>query len=1011
MFWKSPRRVANCFATCAVGLFLLSTPLAQAQDTHTVYSFNIDAQTLGTALDGIVEKTGAQLFYPNELSSVQNSQAVIGSYTLDEALKLLLEGTNYKRGVTQSGVIYVLNAPKESQASNVQPAPLSSQLSPQTIPTPNYSEEEVPPTITTLETVTVTRYRQSLEKALYNKRQAISQLESIIAEDMGKFPDSNLAESIQRVPGVAISREGGEGRQITLRGLGPSFTRTTLNGMEVPASTDGLDSSGGLNTGRAFDFNVFASDLFSRVDVHKTTSASMEEGGIAGTVALFSPKPMDNHPSNLVIASNARYNNLTGQIDPSLFGLWNGTYKDDKLGFLLSASYSDRSVRQEGFGTVRWTTPIIDGSGPFPSEQDVEVIGTPSVSDCADSSETIVSPINCLWFPRLPRPDFFGNSQTRSGLTGSFQYHPNDQTKLTIDTLMSSLINRRNNYNFFEFFLSSFNEVQPTSIQIADNGKQVEAASFDNVESFVESRKQDSDTEFFQLVANIQHRFTDSLSIDALIGSATSNSHREEYRYYMRSIPHSYSFDFSDNANVPDVSYGYDFNDASNFSLIDGRLSSSDVLRNNTTARIDATLDLDILRIKSGLSYNKRTTEYQVAYISDFPDQDSASGFTQAFPYNRYGFKFDGPLFPFTVANIDKINAVLLTSPFVKNYAQSWQTHENTLAAFLELQAALDLNGMPLRVNSGARIVETRVKSEGFTQSQQVMSRNSYTNLLPSASLSLDTSDNWTLRASYARNMTRPSFNFLNPGNPAFGYNTGTVVTGNPYLLPSISADIDFSVEWYPGSESLVSFNIFNKEIKSLIEISESRQLIDPIYYSTIEADPEYDPNVTVDFRTVPYLHITPSNEEGGTLRGIEVIYQQPFSILPSPFDNFGATANYTYVKADNKITGLSENSYNFTLYYEEPQFGGRISINTRDDYIIRLPGENGNLAEGKNGQTQVDVSAFYNLNDKLKLTFEIVNLTDEYERIYGTGDGTLNLPREYNHTGAQYLLGLRIIL
>lgn len=145
-----------------------------------------------------------------------------------------------------------------------------------------------------VEVIEVTGFRGSLIKALDAKRSSANTRESIMAEDIGKFPDLNVAEAIQRVPGVAISREGGEGRNITLRGFSPGFTRTTLNGMEVPAGSDGLDSGGiTVNSSRAFDFHVFASELFNRIDIQKTQTASTEEGGIAGTVDMYSARPFD----------------------------------------------------------------------------------------------------------------------------------------------------------------------------------------------------------------------------------------------------------------------------------------------------------------------------------------------------------------------------------------------------------------------------------------------------------------------------------------------------------------------------------------------------------------------------------------------------------------------------------------------------------------------------------------------------------------------------------------------
>ena len=233
-----------------------------------------------------------------------------------------------------------------------------------------------------LEEVTVTGFRGSLSKALDQKRDAVNVRESIMAEDIGKFPDLNIAEAIQRVPGVAISREGGEGRQISLRGFGPQFTRATLNGMEVPASTDGLDSGGGINSGRSFDFNVFASELFNRVDIQKTTTASMEEGGIAGTVDLYSAKPFDYSGFKSSLSLQDGYNSLTSEHDPRVAFLVSNTFADDKLGALLSVAYSQRTVRQEGFGTVRWTTPVITGN-TYPDTATPIINGDIAESDCA----------------------------------------------------------------------------------------------------------------------------------------------------------------------------------------------------------------------------------------------------------------------------------------------------------------------------------------------------------------------------------------------------------------------------------------------------------------------------------------------------------------------------------------------------------------------------------------------------------------------------------------------------
>ena len=304
-----------------------------------------------------------------------------------------------------------------------------------------------------IEVIEVSGFRGSLNKSLLEKRTSVNSKESIVAQDIGKFPDLNIAESIQRVPGVAISREGGEGRQITLRGLSPSFTRTTLNGMEVPASTDGTDSGGGVNGGRGFDFNIFASELFNRVDIQKSPTASMEEGGIAGTVDLYSAKPFDYDGFKFVSSLQGGYNSITEEVDPRAAFMVSNRFADDKIGVLFSAAFSERTVRQEGYGTVRWTTPVRDGGGLFADTSNTQVTGTPDVGSCEADGQA-VDPLNCLWSPRLPRPDYFGNDQERVGFTGSLQWQVSDDFTLTLDGLLSTLDNTRTMYNFFHMFLS-----------------------------------------------------------------------------------------------------------------------------------------------------------------------------------------------------------------------------------------------------------------------------------------------------------------------------------------------------------------------------------------------------------------------------------------------------------------------------------------------------------------------------------------------------------------------------
>src|SRR6185369_6426095 len=208
--------------------------------------------------------------------------------------------------------------------------------------------------VVSLEEVIVTGYRKSLNAALDLKRDSVGSVDTIVAEDIAAFPELNLAESIQRIPGVSIQRDAGEGRQISVRGLGPAYTRVRINGMEALTSVSTSDANGGTNRDRAFDFNVFASELFNNITVHKTTSADIDEGSLGATVDLRTARPFDYNGFTAVVGAKEDYNDLAGTLMPRYTGLISDTFADGKFGALLSVAWTKRAVVDDGSSTVRW---------------------------------------------------------------------------------------------------------------------------------------------------------------------------------------------------------------------------------------------------------------------------------------------------------------------------------------------------------------------------------------------------------------------------------------------------------------------------------------------------------------------------------------------------------------------------------------------------------------------------------------------------------------------------------
>ena len=275
-------------------------------------------------------------------------------------------------------------------------------------------------------------FRQSLNLALTDKRDAIGAVDAIVAEDIADFPDLNLAESIQRIPGVAIARDAGEGRQISVRGLSPEFTRVRLNGIEAMSANGGTDAAGGTNRTRGFDFNTFASELFNSITVRKSASADIEEGSLGATVDLRTGRPFDYDGLTFVVSGQGQYNDLSEEVSPRASMLLSNTWGDGTFGALISAAYTDRNLIDEGSSTVRWGQPSANGN-----------FG--SLSPTYTGTATLAQ-LNAAFVPRIPRYDYYEHNQDRLGITGALQWAPSDRVGLNLDARLRG-VQRRSQRN------------------------------------------------------------------------------------------------------------------------------------------------------------------------------------------------------------------------------------------------------------------------------------------------------------------------------------------------------------------------------------------------------------------------------------------------------------------------------------------------------------------------------------------------------------------------------------
>ena len=392
--------------------------------------------------------------------------------------------------------------------------------------------------------VVVTGFRGSLQSAMSAKRRETDIVDVIKAEDIAQFPDLNLAESIQRIPGVSIDRDGGEGRSITVRGLNSDFTRTRLNGLEAQATTGGKDSSGGANRGRGFDFNVFASDLFNSITVRKSSSAEVDEGSLGATVDLQTARPFDYKGFSMAAGVQGSYNDLSKKNGARGSFLISNRWADGKLGALLSVAYGKNTLQEEGANTTRWENAFSPSTVGRFSSYSLDG-GTTFISDCtavtttggctATTGGSAANLANSLTLnnalhPRIPRYSRFITDQKRLGVTGSFQMRPNPNTLVTLDGLFAQYDANRNEYDLENIALSRSGAGLPASSiynYTIDSTGTITKASFNKTDIRAEHRFDQLQTTFKQLNLSWDQRF-DKLHFVALIGGSTSYQNNPE---------------------------------------------------------------------------------------------------------------------------------------------------------------------------------------------------------------------------------------------------------------------------------------------------------------------------------------------------------------------------------------------------------------------------------------------------------------------------------------------------
>ncbi|MDT0602508.1 TonB-dependent receptor [Thalassotalea castellviae] len=853
-------------------------------------------------------------------------------------------------------------------------------------------------------------FRGSLSRGLFEKRNATNSKDTIMSEDVGKMPDLNLAESLQRVPGVAITREGGEGRNITVRGMGATYSQVTLNGMQIPASTGGLDSSGGVNRGRSFDFNMFGSELFGQMDINKTYTASLEEGGVASTVSLHTLRPLENPGFHATGSLQSSYNVQNGDTNPRINGFVSNSFLDDTVGVLVGVSTSERSVKQEGFGTVRWTGAHVKNEH-WADTSATTINGTPQPQlNNPDFNAATDDPLDSMWVPRLPRTDSFNQEQSRDSFLISLQALPMEDLELGLNILDSKRDADVESYNFFAQVRSKFGSITPQSVTLDPSGRYIQAGTFSGVEPRSESRGQYATSEFNQTVFNADYQLNDTIALSFMVGKATSEHHEEQYRYNLTGNATTFSYDFTGNDNLPTMDYGYDITDVSNFAWTGPHHRSDTVIRENETVRADIEWE-----------FNDEGSVLRAGYTSNTRSIDSthtrkADGLTDPNPASTsntnnlgsvvsdFGDSIGAPSGMFTdwlVADINVARSEYNAGKFLPDTRSgNYVVTEETEGFYIDADYFLG----PVIINAGVRYVETTVSGNASDLEE------TYDNTLPALNLTYNVNEDILVRAAWSENVVRPNPQSLTGEVNGTPINASASVA-NPGVGPETVTSFDLSAEWYFADESYVAVVYFQKEITDAITSNTAAGVTLPKEYADIIAtdpiynvgSPSYDPSAVDPYKANAWDLTTSTNStETDDIDGFEIAARYITEM------GVGFDANYTRISSDNIVQGLSENAYNLGVFYENDTFGARLFVNARDDYQTGGP-KDGNESQNNTGPTRVDFASSYIFNENVTFTVDVINLTNEEERNFTTGPtGDMNLIREFNTTGTELVLGVR---
>ncbi len=869
--------------------------------------------------------------------------------------------------------------------------------------------------------IVVTGIRASLQKSLREKRDADTRVEVITSEDIGKMPDKNVADSLQRVPGVNISSagatEGGfdENDRVSLRGTSPSLTQTLVNGHSI-SSGDWFVLNQTGSVGRSVSYSLLPSQLVDRVVVRKSAEASLVEGGVAGAVDIITRKPLQfGKPLTLEAQAGVVYADLPRKTDPQLSLLANWKNDENTLGVMLQLFSEKRHLRRDG----------------------QELLGYEAIAPGSNIATTNPDLAGVL-YPVLLGSALFEQERKREGGLLSVQIKPITTLSLTANAFSSKMEASNYNRNYLLWgsnILAKGAGNAPLAGYVVRNNTLVSASfAADPTKSFAvydQISRPDSGSSSNFLSFEADWAATDSLSIKASLGTTRGVGKTPTQDVFELESGRGSSAGWSLNGVRSAADWNLGTNDNSSpssaqFGFIFGAQDVK-VVDKETWGQIDGELDLQagaLRAVKFGVrltDHSRKTGEI----VAQGPKSAEAAGADPRLPANwpqgfqQYPVNFANGLggdFPrdiwfFTPQQLAAYNNRFANrDPVTRRFwPGEYGLTEKTQAAYVQS----DLGSGNWSGNAGVRLVrtqqETLVNERAFDPAAPgviatslfdpflpTIRERSYNDVLPSANLKFKVTPEMTARFAVARVMSRPDYSALTGSvslSPPPVVQVGAVGTGsggNPDLKPVRATTFDANFEYYFAPRSLVSAGAFYMDLSSYVGFGRvTRQY-------TTEAT---DSNGAQVFIPIDYNLSVPVNVKG-KVRGIELAWEQPL------FTNFGVAANYTYTNAKDSdgqpIVGASKNTVNLTAYFENDLFNARVAWNRRSSFFSGLDRE---TAFSQEDSTNLAASLGWKITESISLSLDGHNLGNEKLKYFALNR---DQPRSIYANGRQYYLTLR---